>query len=329
METRKKIALMLCMALLLAACGCTQEKKEEKPTTSVRKVTTTTKVAATTMPVTTARAGATSSTSTSTSSTTSTSTTSTTTTTSTSTSSTSSTTTSSTTSTTTSSMRPDVLVSLSTDRGEYGPGDVMAIKVGLDSRRFIRDAVVNVFGVDYKSRYALDMSGDYVVNVGLTQATFTYTVPRCNETMCLPSGAYKIYADISQDGRILARAEGSVNLTNKTKEAVARKVDASLSTDKDVYNAGDLIGITLTANSSTDISGVEVKVYGIKTTHNRLSETRNVDLVAGANNLTFSYQLPDCNSCSGISAGNYVINADLFLNGRILARTEKSVFING
>jgi len=204
----------------------------------------------------------------------------------------------------------------------------MEITVSVDSLSPVKDAVINVFGISQGPKYAIDLSRSYTMDAGIENVSFNYKVPNCNETACIPPGSYKIYADLSKGGRPLARAEAAVSITGNKTSPAERKVALSILTDKDVYNGGDAVVIVLEAVSATEVSGALVKVSGPKSASSRFADERRMDLLSGMNNMTFSYQMPACTSCSGLAAGSYPVNADIFLNGRILARASKDVFVN-
>ncbi|RLI91540.1 MAG: hypothetical protein DRO89_03775 [Candidatus Altiarchaeales archaeon] len=104
-------------------------------------------------------------------------------------------------------------------------------------------------------------------------------------------------------------------------------VGLSLSTDKETYRSNELMNITVTINSSSKLSDVNVRVYGINARHYRLDKTEKMDLNVGTNTVTFSYKTPRCYGCAGITPGIYQINADLSYNNNVIASTTVDVEI--
>ena len=62
--------------------------------------------------------------------------------------------------------------------------------------------------------------------------------------------------------------------------------------------------ITAIVYSSSDVDNITVSVNGI---NGRLDEKQLTNLNQGLNEFFFSYNLPRCNTCGGINAGDYEI----------------------
>ncbi len=75
----------------------------------------------------------------------------------------------------------------------------------------------------------------------------------------------------------------------------------TISTDKAVYHSAELMNLSaqLYAESSLNVT---VVVNGIE---NRFNVEKEISLNKGDNELSFTYALPGCNVCGGISAGDY------------------------
>lgn len=83
--------------------------------------------------------------------------------------------------------------------------------------------------------------------------------------------------------------------------------------------------IDLSINSPKTFDEVEVRVYGIFA-GNRfwLNKTTATNLSMGLNKLVFYHTLPSCNTCAGIAAGTYVVEAEILYKGKAVARDIKS-----
>ncbi len=76
----------------------------------------------------------------------------------------------------------------------------------------------------------------------------------------------------------------------------------NVSTDKTIYHSSELVNLSVVLDSNTGLKNVTVMVSGI---NGRLTEQKTLDLDKGSNNVQFTYTLPRCNVCGGISAGMY------------------------
>lgn len=105
------------------------------------------------------------------------------------------------------------------------------------------------------------------------------------------------------------------------------EMEIILSTDKETYHSNELMNITATINSSDEVRGVDIRVYGINAGFHRLDKTGGINLDQGVNTRTFTYKTPRCYGCAGISPGTYRINAELVYNGEIIASSTIEVGI--
>jgi len=76
----------------------------------------------------------------------------------------------------------------------------------------------------------------------------------------------------------------------------------NLSTDKALYHSSENVNLTAVIYSESDLENVTIIATGI---NRRLNEKKILDLKTGINEIPFSYKLPKCNVCGGISAGDY------------------------
>jgi len=96
----------------------------------------------------------------------------------------------------------------------------------------------------------------------------------------------------------------------------------NISTDKVLYHSSENVNLTAMIYSKSDLENVTIIAAGI---NERLNEKKILDLKTGINEISFSYNLPKCNVCGGISAGNYNLNCRVIYKN---ITAEKSVTIN-
>lgn len=97
-----------------------------------------------------------------------------------------------------------------------------------------------------------------------------------------------------------------------------------LSTDKDIYSAREEVDIFLSIYTPANLSTVEVKVTGVKSTKGvyYVSYSSKTALQAGENNITFTKTLPSCSKCAGISQGTYFIDASVTSGDEVVEATH-------
>ena len=96
-----------------------------------------------------------------------------------------------------------------------------------------------------------------------------------------------------------------------------------LLTGKDVYRSGEDILIKAIVYSSKPLSNVSITLNGIEGKM-RLEEVVTLDM--GVNEFDFSYRLPQCNACGGISPGRYNITGQI-VHGNTTASTIREIEI--
>ena len=106
------------------------------------------------------------------------------------------------------------------------------------------------------------------------------------------------------------------------KEEVITLSLKNLSTGKALYHSAENVNLTAMIYSESDLENVTIIATGI---NGRLNEKKILNLKTGINEVSFSYNLPKCNVCGGISAGNYSLNCDVIYKN---ITAEKSIAIN-
>lgn len=85
------------------------------------------------------------------------------------------------------------------------------------------------------------------------------------------------------------------------------------------------MNIAVVMDSSDDLGGVKIKIYGIKSGYYRIDKTEELELEKGLNEKTFSYQTPGCYGCAGIKPGLYNITVDLLYNEEVIASATTEI----
>ncbi len=122
----------------------------------------------------------------------------------------------------------------------------------------------------------------------------------------------------------------AVLLTGCVTEPITDSVEIeNVTTDGDTYHSGEIMNITVMLKSATDVSGVYANVSGItnKRGKNMLFKETMTNLTRGLNNVTFTYKMPACSSCSGISEGTYHFNASVVYGNVTVANSTCSVVL--
>ncbi|MFH0956516.1 MAG: hypothetical protein V1813_01495 [Candidatus Aenigmatarchaeota archaeon] len=76
----------------------------------------------------------------------------------------------------------------------------------------------------------------------------------------------------------------------------------SVKTDKDLYHSAEVMKLSAVIAAGEDVQGATVTATGI---NGRMSLSKTMNLSVGNNAVEFEYNLPSCNTCGGIPAGNY------------------------
>jgi hypothetical protein len=77
-----------------------------------------------------------------------------------------------------------------------------------------------------------------------------------------------------------------------------------VSTDRELYHSAEVMNVTAVVYSDGNAENVVVTATGI---NGRMNIVKEINLTEGENNVGFTYTLPRCNVCGGISPGTYEI----------------------
>jgi flagellar basal body-associated protein FliL len=117
----------------------------------------------------------------------------------------------------------------------------------------------------------------------------------------------------------------------KTPEPVYSRTDIATQinsqTDKSLYRSGEEIKLNLDIQSKRDFHDATLYIYGIKDKYHdyTIFQTEVINLEKNkANNFNYPLSLPYCNSCSGVSEGDYPISIKI-IDGDILIGDDQIV----
>lgn len=114
-------------------------------------------------------------------------------------------------------------------------------------------------------------------------------------------------------------------------ENSVRLLKLNISNDKTVYHSSEEMQLTSTIETDIKIENLTIMVYGIKDSRGnyRVNEERTLNLDPPGKIETFTFRMPSCYGCAGISPGDYEImmellhNEELITNSSITVRLEK------
>src|SRR4030042_6097261 len=119
---------------------------------------------------------------------------------------------------------------------------------------------------------------------------------------------------------------GNINLRDKNANQINSElllnVQINATANKSIYSSYEQVILNIELFSNQDLRDVLVEATGITSRLNRdyFKQNKSVDLQKqSAQKISFSQTLPSCNSCSGLSAGNYTITITADYQGKILA----------
>ena len=106
-------------------------------------------------------------------------------------------------------------------------------------------------------------------------------------------------------------------------------ISLGVSTDKESYHTGEEMSVTVAVNSTRQIEGIEIWIYGMQNSRQMMYLNRKypVTLQEGENEFTSKFIVPSCSSCSGISYGVHSFDAIVLYNGTALKSANATMEI--
>lgn len=101
----------------------------------------------------------------------------------------------------------------------------------------------------------------------------------------------------------------------------------NLSSDKMVYRSSEEMELKTTIETGTRVENLTIRVYGIKDSRGnyRVNGERVVDIEPPGTSETFTFQMPSCYGCAGVSPGEYEIIFETVQNGEIIDSRSQNV----
>jgi hypothetical protein len=96
-----------------------------------------------------------------------------------------------------------------------------------------------------------------------------------------------------------------------------------ITTDRKIYHSAESLVLNASVHSDSDVQAVLAKAWGV---NGKLAQEAFYNLSPGENTIQFSFRLPRCNVCGGISPGNYTLNFEVTA-GNVTASNFTSVEI--
>jgi len=105
-------------------------------------------------------------------------------------------------------------------------------------------------------------------------------------------------------------------------------IKINFSADKNVYRSSEEMELKAASATNAQIENLTVKVYGIKDSGGRyrVNGERLVNVDPPGKTETFTFRMPSCYGCAGVSAGEYAVVMEIEKNGTMISNT--SVIIN-
>jgi hypothetical protein len=98
----------------------------------------------------------------------------------------------------------------------------------------------------------------------------------------------------------------------------------SITTDKGIYHSGEGMSLNVSVNKG-ETENLSVRVYGVQDRMGNYRISDQMPITQGMKEADFSFKMPPCYGCAGVSPGNYTIICELLSNGTVVANATKIV----
>lgn len=122
-----------------------------------------------------------------------------------------------------------------------------------------------------------------------------------------------------------------VFLVQKQEEAVlkntSREIQVSLSIDEESYQQGEKVSLNVSVFSQGQLENVSIVLSGIQTRFGRdyINLEKTINLKPGENLVEFSFNMPYCSSCSGVSPGKHEILVKVVYGNETIGLANKTI----
>lgn len=105
------------------------------------------------------------------------------------------------------------------------------------------------------------------------------------------------------------------------------RLNLTLSADRELYHSSEEMNVNATIKTSTEAENLTIRIYGVKDGRGnfRVMEERNITVEPHGVNEVFSFRMPSCYGCAGVSPGEYEIMMEVLRNGTIIGNCSKTV----
>ena len=122
------------------------------------------------------------------------------------------------------------------------------------------------------------------------------------------------------------------NANEKTAEGFIKRphyaeLNLNLSTDKKVYHSSEEMELTAVVETPGRLENVTIRVYGIKDRRGnfRIDAKREVNIEPPGTKETFTFRMPSCYGCAGVSPGDYSVHLEILREGEIIGNFTRVV----
>jgi len=109
----------------------------------------------------------------------------------------------------------------------------------------------------------------------------------------------------------------------------SKEVKVNLTTNKESYKQGEKVFLNVSVFSQGQLENVTIVVSGIETRFGRnyIALEKNVNLNQGENLIKFSFNMPYCSACSGVSTGKHEISVKVIYENETIGSNSKTIEI--
>lgn len=102
-----------------------------------------------------------------------------------------------------------------------------------------------------------------------------------------------------------------------------------IAADKSVYHSSEEMELTSTIGTDTRVGNLTIRVYGIKDRGGRyrINGERLIDIAPPGKTETFTFSMPSCYGCAGVSPGEYEITMEIIRNNETIGNDSVTVVL--
>ena len=127
-------------------------------------------------------------------------------------------------------------------------------------------------------------------------------------------------------GFLLVLAAASIVVFGQLQKETGGKLEMSVYTDKDLYRSGE--AMNLSVSLPENLENATIKIRGIMDSGGRYRIEQDYSMSSDERSLNFTFMMPSCYGCAGISPGDYEILAEVFSGEVKVANCTKTVSLD-